>query len=127
MARILVLLDLREGLVEDICLATKYGTFTQIIDYEGVPFHCHRCHSADHLVAQCDKVFSRKWRLGSCKDFIREEVEPIKKSKGNSRVFGYFLSTPTQIHKAAYMIPRLVQIQATIGGETEGDGRIPDG
>lgn len=87
MAHIMVLLNLREGLTEDICLATKYGMLTQILDYEGVPFRCHRCHLADHLVAQCDKVFSGKWRPGNRTDFIREEVEPIKKAKGVSEVF----------------------------------------
>ena len=62
MARILVLLDLREGPSPDVCLDTKYGKMTQILDYEGVPFHCHRCHSMEHLVAQCDRSFIGKWR-----------------------------------------------------------------
>ena len=54
MARILVLLDLREGLASDVCLDTKYGKVTQILEYEGVPFRCHRCHSDEHLVTHRD-------------------------------------------------------------------------
>lgn len=84
MARTLVLLDLREGLAEDVCLATKYGQITQTLDYEGVPFGCHRFHSVDHLMAQCDRPFSRKWRHGSRKYLHMEEEEPIKKAKGVS-------------------------------------------
>lgn len=54
-ARVLVLLDLREGLAPEICLIAYYGDVTQILDYEGVPFRYHICHYADHLVADCDQ------------------------------------------------------------------------
>ena len=56
-ARILVLLDLREGLSPEICLNTVYGDVVQVLDYEGVPFHYHHSHSANHLVVQCDRPF----------------------------------------------------------------------
>lgn len=52
MAHILVLLDLWEGLSLEICLNTVLGEVVQELDYEGVPFYCHWCHSTDHLVAQ---------------------------------------------------------------------------
>jgi hypothetical protein len=56
-AHILVLLDLRESIALDIYMNTMYGDVNQILDYEGVPFCCHRCHLVDHLVAQCDQPF----------------------------------------------------------------------
>lgn len=127
MARILVLIDLREGLAEDLCLDTNYGSFTQMLDYEGVPFRCHRCHSTDHLLAQCNKIFSGKWKQGSRKDALKEEVEPIKKEKGVSEAPDSYLSTLTHTQKATYMIPRSVQIQAAVGGGINRDDSNPDG
>ena len=62
-ARMLVILDLREGLAPKICLTTAYGDYAQMLDYEGVPFRCHGCRSADHLVADCDLPFRGFRRL----------------------------------------------------------------
>ena len=85
---ILVLLDLREGLALEVCLNMEYGDVNQILDYEGVPFHCHRCHSVAHLVAQCDRPFSGKlWTTGR-KEWVREEVITTKKSKGSYTGYG---------------------------------------
>lgn len=46
-------LDTREGLEEKITL--KWGKFSrlQILDYEGVPFRCNRCHQVGHLFKDC--------------------------------------------------------------------------
>lgn len=53
LARVLVHLDTREGLEEKITL--KWGKYsrTQILDYEGVPFRCNRCHQVGHLFKDC--------------------------------------------------------------------------
>jgi hypothetical protein len=119
MACILVLIDLREGLAEDIFLSTKYGEINQTLDYEGVPFRCHRCHSADHLMAQCDKPFSGKWRKDSSQESHKEEEEPIKKAKGVSAAHVPIPSSSVQRQMGAGMIPRSVQIQTTTGGTSE--------
>lgn len=50
----------------------------------------------------------------------REEEEPIKKTKGVSVALAPILSSLVQIHKVADMIPRSVQIQAAMGGFSEG-------
>jgi hypothetical protein len=52
-ARILVCINVREGLVEEIEL--KWGPYahTQNLDYEDVPFHCRQCHQYGHLVVDC--------------------------------------------------------------------------
>lgn len=54
---VLVLLDLWEGPALKICFNVDYGDVNQILDYEGVPFRCHEFHSADHLMADCDRPF----------------------------------------------------------------------
>jgi len=53
LARILVHLDTREGLGEKITL--QWGKFikVQILNYEGVPFRCWRCHRVGHIFKGC--------------------------------------------------------------------------
>ena len=104
---------------------TKYGSYTQILDYKGVPFRCHRCQSADHLLAQCDKVFLGKWRQDRCKDALREEMEPTKKEKGVSEVPGSHLFTLDPLQKVAFL-PRSVQLHAVVGGRTNQEDSNPD-
>ena len=52
-ARILVGLEIYKGLVDKLPIESAGGTHIQQIDYEGLPFRCHRCHKLGHLVAQC--------------------------------------------------------------------------
>jgi hypothetical protein len=52
-ARILVLLNIREGLREFLNLTDLGRTRVQILDYEGVPFRCRRCHEYGHIVKDC--------------------------------------------------------------------------
>lgn len=53
LARVLVHLDTRDGLEEKITL--QWGKYyrSQILDYEGVPFRCNRCHQVGHLFKDC--------------------------------------------------------------------------
>ena len=48
-ARILVHLDTREVLEEAINIQCCNSTKAQLLDYEGVPFRCHRCHKVEHV------------------------------------------------------------------------------
>ena len=80
-ARVLVLLDLREGLTTNVLLSTDYGDYPQMLDYEGVPFRCHRCHSVDHLVAECDLSFRGKWRVDIRGEGDRVDSDSPKKFK----------------------------------------------
>jgi len=57
MAPILVQLNMREGLAEDLELATRGKNFKQRLDYEGVSFRCRRCHKQGHIVSQCPLHF----------------------------------------------------------------------
>lgn len=52
-ARILVHLDLSNGLLEHINIQWRNTTKRQLLDYEGVPFRCRRCHKVGHLFKDC--------------------------------------------------------------------------
>lgn len=56
-AKIMVKIDLRLGLTTEITIQAKDGEFIQQLDYEGVPFRCHRCHVYGHLVDSCPYPF----------------------------------------------------------------------
>lgn len=53
MARILVNLNPRGGLAEKINIQYREYVFEQILDYEHLPFRCHRCHVYGHLARDC--------------------------------------------------------------------------
>lgn len=61
-ARILVHMDLSGGLPEYINIQRRDATRRQMMDYEGVPFRCRRCHKVGHLFKDCplNKWNSRK-------------------------------------------------------------------
>lgn len=53
MARILVCLKPVVGLAKKINLQYRDFVFEQILDYEYLPFRCHRCHEYGHLAKEC--------------------------------------------------------------------------
>lgn len=57
-AQILIEVDISKGLTLKICLATPFGTWTQCLDYEDIPFHCRKCHQTGHLATSCSSVKS---------------------------------------------------------------------
>jgi hypothetical protein len=52
-ARILVSLNFRKGLSATLELSQEGKTFSQSLDYEGIPFKCHRCHKHSHRAVDC--------------------------------------------------------------------------
>ena len=52
MARILVNLNPSRGLAKKINLQYKDFVFEKILDYEYLPFRCHRCHEYGHLAKE---------------------------------------------------------------------------
>jgi len=52
-ARILVSINLREGLAEQINLEWGPEIIPQLLDYENVPFRCRRCHAYGHPATEC--------------------------------------------------------------------------
>jgi hypothetical protein len=53
MAHILVLINLQKGLYQELLIESTAGDFVQTLDYEGIPFRCHRCHVYGHDVENC--------------------------------------------------------------------------
>lgn len=68
-ARILVHLDTKEGLVESNFLQMDEITRWQILNYEGIPFHCRRCHEVGNLYKDCSLLSGKQpdpsWSLVS--------------------------------------------------------------
>jgi hypothetical protein len=62
-ARILVQINLRKGLYQEITIESVTETFVQTLDYEGIPFRCHRCHVYGHGVANFPLPFKGKDRM----------------------------------------------------------------
>ena len=56
-AKILVKIDICKGLSSKISVQSKDGDFVQILDYVGVPFQCHHCHTYGHLMEKCPLPF----------------------------------------------------------------------
>ena len=52
-ARILVNINVREGLYEEIHLSWGYTFFKQRLDYENIPFRCRHCHEHGHFSRNC--------------------------------------------------------------------------
>jgi hypothetical protein len=74
-AWILVRLNLRPGLLQEITIESAAGTFVQILDYEGIPFRCHRCHVYGHGIVECPLPFKGKVRKN------KGSVSPISPSR----------------------------------------------
>jgi hypothetical protein len=59
-ARVLLDIDLKEGLEESIEIAIGDKVITHILDYPNIPFHGVRCHNYGHMVIDCMKPFIKK-------------------------------------------------------------------
>ena len=51
LGKVLVLIDIWNGLAFDIVIKHGESVFSQSLDYVGVPFKCNRCHGYGHLVS----------------------------------------------------------------------------
>ncbi len=49
----LVELDVSKDLPEAIFLDSLRGSWTQMLDFEGIPFRCKNCHLTGHIAARC--------------------------------------------------------------------------
>ena len=70
-ARILVQLDLRSGLLQDLVFESSSGSFVQTLDYEGIPFRCQKCHVYGHRVVDFTLPFKGKSR------FTKGDEQPL--------------------------------------------------
>jgi len=76
-ARVLVSINIREGLAETINLKWGPDVITQILDYENVPFRCRRCHAYGHPISEC-KIPERNYAGGRKKQAKNDQpFEPV--------------------------------------------------
>ena len=55
-ARIMIFLDTRDGLHDNLNMLFDGMMWQQILDYEGVPFRCRKCHEVGNLNKECPKM-----------------------------------------------------------------------
>ena len=115
-AQILVMLDLRDGLMGDICLNTVVGNAIRVLDYDGVPFKCHRRHSLDHLVAQCSRPFHGSKQFEG-KSGWSKEADVNKKARVKSSDRREFKDNFRQT--MVEMVPSVVQIRDSMHRGTD--------
>ena len=70
---IMVSLNIGEGLREFLNLTDLRRTRVQILDYEGEPFRCRRCHEYGHIVMDCKK--SSRGRFGSRSSDVTRPIQ----------------------------------------------------
>jgi len=84
MARILVNINVREGLGDAVELILGHYRHIQKLDYENIPFRCRRCHEYGHLVEDCKlplRIIKRKTHKDAALRSPRNEtlqVEPAQ-------------------------------------------------
>jgi len=77
-ARILVNINIREGLLETINLVWGPEVISQILDYENIPFRCRRYHAYGHPISECS-LLVRTFFGGRKKSFAKgKPSEPEK-------------------------------------------------
>jgi len=84
-ARILVSINLREGLAEQMNLIWDSEVTLQILDYENVPFRCRRCYVYGHPASECS--LPPRTGKGGWRPFARRAV-------GSTRVYESSFSDP---------------------------------
>ena len=76
MAKILVSLNPREGLADAMTLKYRDFKFLQNMDYENLPFCCHRCHKYGHLGREC--ILGHRRRRRQNKNFKTKVESPLE-------------------------------------------------
>jgi hypothetical protein len=92
--RILVSLNIREGLWEFLNLTDLGQTRVQILDYEGVPFRCRRCHEYGHIVMDCKK--SSRGHFGSRSSDVSRPIQERQEDTGGNSSSSVSTSVGTQ-------------------------------
>lgn len=74
-AKIIVKIDLQQGLFESIELVVGDRLYTQALDNINVPFRCARCHFYGHVVVDCNQLFKRQVWWPKRELMQKEEVQ----------------------------------------------------
>ena len=88
-ARILVEIDISKGLLEKIMLDSSIGSWIQLLNYEGIPFRCRKCHKTGQLAAVCSSEKSRSkkspWWKGVSDEHYTVQNAPSTGDVGSSQ------------------------------------------
>lgn len=78
-------MDLSGALPDEVILEVFDEKWVQTVDYEHIPFRCHRCHEHGHLLRDCPlgktKTKSKPNAMKDPESFHKE----VHKGKGNRR------------------------------------------
>ena len=80
-ARICVEMDVSGALHEGPWLEFRDEVFFQAIDYEQIPFRCHRCHEHGHLFREC----SLNKQTKKIKEGVAKDQEGFTRPNGRQR------------------------------------------
>ena len=73
-ALILFQINMQKGLYQELLIESVAGEFVQTLDYEGIPFRCHRCHVYGNNVEKCPISFKGKdWMIRG----TRSSISPL--------------------------------------------------
>ena len=84
LGKVLVLLDIRNGLVADLMIKRGNKCFCQPLDYVGVPFRCIRCHGHGNLASHCSISFHNQLGSALKKNFVWRVKRDVGLSEFNS-------------------------------------------
>ena len=84
-ARICVEIELSGALLEEIILEVFYEEWVQMVDYEHIPFRCHKFHEYGHIFRDCmlnkEMNKSRSTKVKEADSFHKV----VNQSKGSKR------------------------------------------
>jgi len=108
MARILVNINVREGLGDAVELVLGHYRHIQKLDYENIPFRCRRCHEYGHLVGDCKlplRIIKRKNPKEAVKRSTRNETLQVEPAPDPMREAGVGASSePRAIQEAGPLV-----------------------
>jgi hypothetical protein len=81
--RVLVELDIHQGLSETLDIEWRGKHYLQKLDYLGIPFRCSICRSTSHLRRDCKGYVVNE-------EMIQEETEPVYSSPDLSMETGFY-------------------------------------
>jgi len=130
-ARILVNVNIRDGLAEDMKLIWGPFVIKQILDYENVPFRCRRCHAYGHPAVECKQAKKFGVQKSQPKVVIGDEV--LENEEGLAAGPAENLSVPAYIPSEvdlAEVVPEFPLVEdhlavAAVAGEGPSSSKLP--
>lgn len=88
-SRVLIELDIREGMLESLDIMIKSYIYSQIVDYSNAPFQCVRCCKYEHIAIDYTLSFGKP--IGRKKKDIEAPTKELKGSMASDNN-GYMAS-----------------------------------